>query len=151
MVIKLPRAMQGIYRGHHAIKAEFGRQQRISHQGMQDRGGIGQAGGFNDHPVKFRYLATCAFDKQITQTRNQITAHRTADAAGIQPHDILGHFAHQKMIKAAFAKFNAQNGSFIHAIVRQQGIEKGCLATAKEAGDNGGGNAVKLFVGNRHI
>ena len=151
MVIKLPRAMQGIDGGHHAIKAEFGREQRIGHQGMQDRGRVGQAGGFDDHAVEFRYLATGAFDKQIAQARNQITAHRTADAAGIQQYDILGHLADQKVIKPDFAKFIDQNGGFCHAVVSQKGIEKGCFATAKEAGDHGGGNAVKLFVGNRHV
>ena len=114
---------------------------------MKDRGRVGKAGGFDDHAIKFRYFTACAPDKKIPQSRNQVATHRTANAAGIEQHHIFGNFADQKMIQTDFTKFIDQNGSFVHAVLSEQGVKQGCFATAEKTGDDRGRNAFKLFVG----
>lgn len=51
------------------------------------------------------------------------------------------------MIQTDFTKFIDQNGGFVHAVLSEQGVKQGCLATAEKSGNDRGRDTFKLFVG----
>jgi hypothetical protein len=60
------------------------RPDRIAHQGVENGGGVGQSGSFDDHALKLGNFALDPALPEIAHGHHQIAAHRTAKTAGIE-------------------------------------------------------------------
>jgi hypothetical protein len=62
---------------------------RIGHQRVQDRRRIGEPGRLDDDPSEMRYPALHPAYEQIDQSLGDVAAHRAAQAAAVEQHDIF--------------------------------------------------------------
>ena len=155
---ELGQLRQGIGRVHqrdHAVQTVVRAQHGVAGQGLNDRGRIGQAGGFDDDAVKVRNLTGPPFAEQLSQSFLQVCAHRAAQAAIGQQADILRRHLDQVVVNADLADLVDHHGHPVHVRVTQQTGDQRGLAAAQKTGDEGDrdfpGQGVALHRGGRRI
>ena len=124
-----------IDRSHHRVQG-IAAHHRHAHQGVQDRRRIGQTGGFNHHPAKWRDFSAITFHRQVTQGIHQIAAHGTAQTAGGQQDGVLVGRFNQAVIQANFTELIDDHRRIRQIGMLQQAIEQGGFAATQKAGDH---------------
>ena len=124
-------------RRHDAIQHVACRDDRLGHQGVQDRRRVGEAGGLNRDAGEERNLALDPVDEEVGQSVDDVVAHRAAQTTAVEQDDILARAFDQQMVKADFAKFVDDHRRRGHAGLLQHMIENGRLAAAEKTGQQG--------------
>jgi hypothetical protein len=130
-------AVDGIDRRYDAIEHVARRNDRIGHQGVQDRRGVRETGRLDRDAGEIRDLAFDPIDKQGGQGIDNIAADCAAEAAAVEQHDILARAFDEKMIEANLAELVNDNRCCRHARLFQHVIEYGRLAAAEKTGQQG--------------
>ena len=139
MIVELPGAMHGIDRRDYAVQPVARADQWIGHQGMDDRGGVGEPGRFDQCALELRHLAAHPAQEQVAQGRDQVAAYAAAQTSGIEQDDVFIDLAHQQMIDSDIAELVDENRGLAHARVGEQGVDQGRLAASEKARDDGNG------------
>ncbi len=139
MPVQRHLAMQRIHNGDDAVDDVPLSYVAVRHQRMQDGRGIGQPGGFDQHPV-IGDLAGIGSALQVKQRGDQIAAHRAAQAAGGQGQQGLVAAGDQLVIQADFAELVDDHGGPGEGGVSQDAGDQRGLATTEKAGDDGDRN-----------
>ena len=116
---------------------EFAAERAIGGEGLQDRPGIGETGGFDHDAAERRYGAVLAIEHQAAQRRLQIGARDAADAAVAEQHGLLGAVAHQRVVDADGAELVDDDGGALPFRRSQKALQQRGLAAAEESGDDG--------------
>ena len=106
----------------------------VHEEGLGDRAGIGEPGGFHQHIVEL-----VAALVEIVEHPNQVSAHRAADAAVRHLEDLLVSVDDEGLIDANFPKLVLDHGNAPSVLLGQDPVEQGRLARAEEAGEDGDG------------
>ena len=101
----------------------------VHEERLSDRTGIGEPGGLHQHVVE---LVSALHE--VAEYANQVSAHRTADAAVRHLEDFLVSVDDQRLIDADLAKFVFDHGDAFAVFIRQYPVQQGRLAGAKKAG-----------------
>jgi hypothetical protein len=104
---------------------------------VSDGGGVGEAGGLDHGAAELGHLAAAALWKKFAQRIHQVAAHRAAQAARVEKHDVLADLAHQQVIEADLAELVDEHGGLPHGGVGEKMVEECRLAAAQEPGDDG--------------
>jgi hypothetical protein len=106
---------------------------------------IGEAGGLDHDAGEPRDLALGAVDKQARQGVDDVVAHRAAQAAAVEQHDILARPLDQQMVETDLAEFVDDDRCCHHAGLLQHMVEHGRLAAAEKTGQQGCGDQRRGF------
>jgi hypothetical protein len=139
---QLPRAVDGVDRGHHVLDPEMMPQHGVAHQGEDDRRRVGQAGGLDDEAVEGRNLAPLPLAVELADGCAEIVADRAADAAAGQHHGGLVDVPQQQVIQGHLAELVDQHRRVGEPGGGQQSLQQRRLAAAQEAGDDVDGDQV---------
>ena len=120
LAVQRGRAVYRIHRGDHAVQAKTAGQQRIGHQGLKDRGGVGQAGGLYHHALEGRYVAAHPLFEEPAQGIDKIAAHRAAKTAAVHQHRVLVDLLDQQVVEPDLAKLVDDYRRFIHLRMTQE-------------------------------
>ena len=109
----------------------------VDEEGLGDRRGIGEAGGLDDDRVELALAP-----HQTVDDANQVAAHGAADAAIVHFENFLVRIDDEVAIDADLAELVDDDGELLAVRLRQDAVEKGGLAGAEIAGQDGDGNLV---------
>ena len=104
---------------------------------LRHRPRVGQAGGFDDHPLEVQQ--TLAFlGRQQLQRFTQILPDGAADAAVAHLHDLLLRLGDQNVVvNILFTKFVLNHGDLLAVPFAQHPFEQGGFTRAQEAREDG--------------
>ena len=144
---ELVERMGDVDRGHHAIEPVAFGQEGLGHQRMDDRRGIGQAGGLDQHPAQALELAPQRAHEEPLQRPHQVALHAAANAAGVEHDQALVDLLHQVVVDADRTELVDQHRAAVHLRLAQQVVEQRGLAGAEEAGEERHRDAAVGFGG----
>ena len=140
MVADRGHAVGHIKAGDHHVRLVGLAEGRQPHQGVQQRPGIGQSGGLDDHIAEMRNLAQRPLQQQVPERHRQIFANGAADAAIAQFDDIVLDLLDNQMVQGHFAELVDDDGRILQPVIAQGLGDQRRLAAAQEAGDDTDGN-----------
>jgi len=111
----------------------------VGHQRMQDRRGIGEAGGLDQHSV-IGDVAGLAASVQIEQRCHEVAAYGAAETASRQCEQRFVAACDQLVIEADLAEFIDDDRGAGKGGIAQDARDQRGLATAEKSGDDGDGN-----------
>ncbi len=111
----------------------------VDEKGLRDRGGIGEAGGFDQNGVELALAAHQALDDA-----DEVAAHGAADAAVVHFENFFVGVHDEIVVDADFAEFIDDHREFLAVILGEDAVEQSGLARAEIAGEDGDGD---FFVG----
>ena len=103
-------------------------------EGLRHRRRIGQPRGLDDDGVELALAL-----HQAVENADEVAAHGAADAAIVHLVDFLVGLDDQIIVDADLAEFIDDDGVFLAVGLGQDAVEKGGLARAEIAGENGDG------------
>ena len=124
----LAAAMRRINSGYHAINAKAVGDEKVLHQGVDNRRWVGQSGRFDDDAADRLQLAAHATHEQFGQAARQVAAYRAADATGVEHDHVFIDFRDQMMVDRNTAELVDQHRRSRHFRLAEQMIEQSCLA-----------------------
>ena len=105
----LRQSVRGRNGRHHPIATKALGDKRVFVDAENNRGRIGQTGGFDDHAGERRNFAPQAAHEQIFQRPQQIAAHRAANAAGAEQNQCVVDLLDQQVVDADFTELVDQH------------------------------------------
>ena len=121
----------------HDVIAQAKRRRAAGDQAVDDRRGIGKAGGFDDDP---RYLRHHPLQKglmQLVKRGADIAGGRTADAARRRSEISFRTRSHQTVINGHRAEFIDDDRGIAHGRLSQKRVQQRRLARAQKTGQQG--------------
>src|SRR3546814_4760136 len=95
----------GVDRRDDAVEAEALGQQRIGHDGLQDRCRIGQACGLDDQALESRHLALHPPLVEVAHAGDEVAADGAAEAAAVQQRSEEHTSELQSLMRISYAVF----------------------------------------------
>ena len=129
--------VDGIDHRDDALQAIPDHEVRVVDQGVQDRGGIGEAGRLDHQPAERLDTAVVALAQQVFQGGDQVAAHGAAQAAGAQQDHVLVDPLDQQMVEADLAELVDDDHGVGQGRIAQHPVEQRRLAGAEESGEDG--------------
>ncbi len=126
-------AVDGVDERRDARKDRPPRQDRIGHQRVQNRRGVGEAARLQDDPGKASERARVAAGQQVAQAVDEIAAQRAAQAARRHEDHVALDRLEQQMVEPDLSPFvddDERVGEFARA---QQAVDQRGLAGAEKA------------------
>jgi len=120
----------------------------VRHYRVQHRGGIGEAGGLDHHAAK-RHPSVVAVAQQLFERRDQIAAHRAAQAAARQHDHAVADILHQQVIETDLAELVDEHGGVGERGIFKQLVEQRGLAGAEKTGEHGERDRLQRLAGTR--
>ncbi len=93
-------AAHGIDHGEHHVDMKFAAECAVGGEGLQDRPGIGEPGGFDHDAAERRHGAALAVENEPAQRELQIAAGDAADAAVAEQNGFVGAAANKRVVDA---------------------------------------------------
>ncbi len=125
----------GVGDGDNRIESRILRHVGVDEKGLGDRGGIGEAGGFDQNGIELALAAHQAFDDA-----DEVSAHGAADAAVVHFENFFVGVHDQIVVDADFAEFIDDHREFPAVILGENAVEQSGLARAEIAGEDGDGD-----------
>ena len=135
-VIDVQGDVLGVDDGHDAVEPETGLEILIGEEGLGDRSGISEAGGFDEDVVE----AVPALE-ELAEDADEVAADGAAEAPVVHLEDFLVGIDDQGVVDADLAELIFDHGDAFSVVRREDSVEEGGLAGAEKAGEDRDGNA----------
>ena len=125
----------GVHDGDDAIEAEGGLHLVVGEKSLGDRAGVGEPGGLDEDAVE----AILALH-EAAEDADEVAADGAADAAVVHFEKLLVGLDDELVVYADLAELVFDDGEFFAMLLGEDAVEKGGLAGAEEAGEDGDGD-----------
>ena len=122
----------GIHERDHRVDMEFFTHFGIDEEGLNDRAGVGEAGGFNEDVVELvPHLPKAAEDT------NQVPAHGAADAAVVHFENLLLGIDDELVVDADLTEFVFDHGNSFAVVRGENVVEERGFSGSEESCEDG--------------
>ena len=131
-VVEVLPDVLGIHERDHRVDMEFFTHFGIDEEGLNDRAGVGEAGGFNEDVVELvPHLSKTAEDT------NQVPAHGAADAAVVHFENLLLGIDDELVVDADLTEFVFDHGNSFAVVRGENVVEERGFSGSEESREDG--------------
>ena len=141
-VVEVQGDVLGVDKRDDAIETEVILDLFVAEEGLSDRAGIRQAGGFDQHVVE-----PVPALHELAEDANQVAADGAAKAPVVHLEDLLVGLDDEFVVDADLTELVLDHGDALAVIGGQDAVQQGGLAGAKKAREDGHRNARVVVFG----
>ena len=124
-------AVHRVHHRDHAFERVAQGEIGVVEHRVQDRRRVGEAGGLDHDAPEGRDAAVVALAQQVLERRDEVAAHRAAEAAGGEQDHALVHGLDEEVVEADLAELVDDHDGVGERRVLQQAVEQRGLAGAR--------------------
>lgn len=139
LAVELVHGVDGVDDGDDAVEAVMGGGEGVAHEGLQDGGRVGEAGGLDDDAAD---LAGGDAGLQVLQGADEVAADGAAEAAGVEEDGGVVEGFDEEVVEADLAELVDEDGGVGEVWLFEEVVEEGRFSGAEEAGEYDKGDQV---------